>query len=99
MNYTTECNDPNNTSQELADGFTCACDLALTWDDANGMFDVQHYSVNISGKIINVTTTSHTVRIMPETNYLVLVSTVTKCQQTSNAAEINVRTGKLYTHG
>ena len=97
MSYTTECNDLNNTSWELADGSTCACDLVLTLDDANGMFDVQYYLVNISGEIINVTTTSHTVRVMPETDYLVLVSIVTKCQQTSSATEINVRTGKLYT--
>ena len=88
MNYTTESNDPECQS----------IDLMLTWDDANGMYDVQHYLVNISGSITIVTNASHTVRIMPETDYLVLVSTVTKCNQTSSATEIKVRAGKLYTH-
>ena len=89
MNYTTECSDPACQS----------IDLVLTWDDANGMFDLQHYVVNISGNITIVTNASHTVCIMPETDYLVLVSTVTKCHQASSATEIIVRAGKLYMLG
>ena len=63
------------------------------------MFDLQNYLVNISGNTTHVDNTSFTVRVMPETNYSVFISTVSTCQQTSSAATINngtVRAGKLY---
>ena len=63
----------------------------MTWDDTSGMFDLQHYLVNISGNITNitnVTTTSFIVPVMPEAEYLVLVRAVSRCQKTSPAAMI-----------
>ena len=108
LKHAFDCIEPRNcTPSGLANGstlVTCACqfiDLVLTWDDASGMFDVQHYLVNISGIITIANTTSHTERVMPETDYLVLVSIVSKCQQTSSAAAAEesiegvVRAGKL----
>ena len=106
LSHRFECNNLDNCiSQELANGstlITCMCpsyDLLLRWDNVSGMFDVQHYLVNISGNITHVNTTSSTVRVMPKTDYLVFISTVSKCQQTSSPATINngtVRAGKLY---
>ena len=106
LNYTAECNDPSNTSQRLANGSTLVTrtcqsyDVVLTWDDANGMFDLLHYSVNVLENITNVTTTSHIVRVLPDKEYLVLIRTVSKCQQTSSATvlHVNVTAGKLYAY-
>ena len=106
LSHTFECNNLDNCiSQELANGstlITCMCqsyDLILRWNNASGTFDLQHYLVNISGNTTHVNTTSFTVRVMPETDYSVFISTVSKCQQTSSAATINngtIRAGKLY---
>ena len=92
LNHTFDCIDPDCVSEELTNGstrVTCECrsiDLILTWNDGSGLFDVQHYLVNISGNITTETTTSHTISVIPDRDYLVLVSTVTKCQQTSSPA-------------
>ena len=106
LSHTFECNNLDNCiSQELVNGstlITCICrsyDLILRWNNASGTFDLQHYLVNISGNTTHVNTTSFTVRVMPETDYSVFISTVSKCQQTSSAATINngtIRAGKLY---
>ena len=106
LSHRFECiNLDNCTSQVLANGstlITCMCrsyDLILRWNNASGMFDLQHYLVNILGNTTHVNTTSFTVRVMPETNYSVFISTVSMCQQTSSAATINngtVRASKLY---
>ena len=74
----------------------CTChtfNLSLSWEAANGQFDVLHYLLNISsdeGRNItqNVTRTSATVSVSPDVEYLVLVSTVSKCQQISSPAMI-----------
>ena len=100
LNHTFKCTDSGNcTSPDSSTLATCTCqsvDLLLTWEHANGEFDLLHYLVNISGNIMYVTTTSFTMRAMPETSYLMLVSTVSKCQQTSSAAELNI--GELHAY-
>lgn len=105
LNHRFECNDPGNcTLQELANGstlVTCICqsnDLILRWNNTSGKYDLQHYSVNISGNIKYVNTTFFMVRVLPERDYSVLVSTVSRCQQTSSAATIHngtMRAGEL----
>ena len=85
---------------------TCRCqsfDLFLSWKAATGMFDLLHYLVNISEiGILEVNTTSLTISVLPDTDYLVLISTVSECQQQSRAAMILqsaegiVRAGKEY---
>lgn len=68
---------------------TCTCqsiDLVLFWEPAIGMFDLWYYVVNISGLgIMSVNFTSFAVPVSPNKDYLVLVSTVSKCKQSSNA--------------
>ena len=103
LNHRFDCIDVSNctTADDL---YTCSCesvDLNLNWNDAIGEFDVQEYLVNISGYIRCVNITSDTIRVMPETDYLVLVHTVSRCEETSPGAMLEgiVRSRKLiYIH-
>lgn len=93
------CNVTSNCSiVGRNDGFVdidCTChsfNLFLSWAVADGQFDVLHYLVNVSSDermiIQNVTRTSTTVSVLAGVEYLVLVSTVSKCQQISSPAVV-----------
>lgn len=101
LNCTQKCNTrTNSTSQLLENGSvlvnsTCqSTDLVCYWKPASGEFDLLHYLVDISGHVTNVTTTFFRVSNVPNTDYRVFVSTVSKCQETSPAVMKNVSAGK-----
>lgn len=71
----------------------CTCqnnELVLFWGQASGNFDVQHYTVGISGAENNTTTnvssTFFSVHVTSGLKYCVHVSTVSMCDQMSDAA-------------
>ena len=101
LNCMQKCNlRTNSTSQPLENGSvlvnsTCqSINLVFYWKLASGEFDLLHYLVDISGHVTNVTTPPFTVRNVPNRDYRVFVSTVSKCQETSPAVMINVSAGK-----
>lgn len=96
------CNVSSNCSplrqDEVFVDVGCIChslNLSLSWKAPSGDFDVLHYMVNVSSSspeeviIQNVTRTSYTVPVLPDVNYSVLVSTISKCQQVSLPAVVD----------
>ena len=83
---------------------TCKCrefDLFLSWEHVTGTFDLLYYLVTISGiGSTKVYTTLLVVRVQPNIDYSVNVSTVSRCQQQSYpnmtrlSAEVTVMAGK-----
>ena len=101
LNYSSMCTKyTNSTSQQLENGSvivisTCqSTELVLFWEPASGNFDCDYYLVNILGNQTKVKITSFKVPNMPNGDYQVFVSTVSKCQETSRAVMINVPAGK-----
>ena len=101
------CQERINSTSQLENGSsltisTCwQVKLVISWESAEGMFDRDYYLVNIVGymnttvKIVrNVSTTSFEVPTMPNGDYQVLIYTVSKCQEISRAAKIDVKAGK-----